>query len=372
MSFWVKQPLHINDTQAKQILPAETLLEKINISLSESKSKLEYQVFTELDDQQLNTIISFINENYVSSDTTKLIYSKSLLQYFLKESLVLLFNPQGQSNKLVGLIVGKKKRIQVKDQEFNMIDVNFLCLIKKLRNLSLAPYLIASLTKESVQRFSISLAYYTISARINSPCFGKKQMYHRPINIAHLVNSGFIKVSIPTFERIYNVFDNCNEPIYLHNVDNPSKELIANLDDFIQSYNKKTYNIYDIKSIKDTIVNPSFHSFVFWDVDVISDFISIYRLDTQSNKTDAFYKNGYLFIVALKSDSADHLECVMNSVAKFCHENKIVDMLTLTDMFQTEVYSKIKFTVGTGLLNYYVFNMDMVNILNHENGLVTI
>jgi hypothetical protein len=141
---------------------------------------------------------------------------------------------------------GKKKRIQIEQTEFSMIDVNFLCLKKKLRNLNLAPYMIAVLTKESVERLNISLAYYTISARINSPCFGKKQMYHRPISISHLVKSGFLKVSIPNFERIYNTFSDTLEPLYLNGII-PNKELLENLDEFISAYNKKTYSIYDNK-----------------------------------------------------------------------------------------------------------------------------
>jgi len=368
MSFWVKQPLNINDTSAKQILDGIQLLEKTNTIIKESKSKLDYTVAT-LDENTLNTAFDFINEHYSTSDSSRLLYSKQLLRYFLHDSLLIFFQPIGKSD-IVGLIVGKKKLIQIEQQEFSVIDVNFLCLKKKLRNISLAPFMIAVLTKESLTRLNISLAHYTISARINSPCFGKKQLYHRPINIAHLVNSGFFKVSIPNFERIYNTFTNTTEPLYLNDII-PNKELINNLDEIISLYNKKTYKIFDIKSIGSVLENPMFHSFAFWEQDTVCDFISIFRLDSQA-KTGDTYKNGYLYIVALKSQEPEHIEKIFNSVAKYCYEHKIVDMLTLSDLFPNTIYNQIKFTPGTGILNYYVFNMDMICIENSKNGLITI
>jgi hypothetical protein len=110
---------------------------------------------------------------------------------------------------------------------------------------------------------------------------------------------------------------------------------------------------------------------VFWGEDTISDFVSIFRLDSQV-KSGETYKNGYIFIMALKSQDPNHIEKIFNSLTKVCHDNKIVDMLTLSDMFNIETYNQIKFTPGTGILNYYIFNMDMISVQNARNGLVTV
>jgi glycylpeptide N-tetradecanoyltransferase len=367
MSFWIQQPVLTNQVLAKQILPPRQLLEKTETLINECSIKLDYTGYTEINDDLVNNAYEFILENYISSESSRLVYSKELIQYFLKDSILVFFTPRGQKDKNVGLIVGKRKTICIENTPYEMIDVNFLCLVKKLRKLKLAPYLIAVLTKLSVEKLNISLAYYTISARINSPCFGKKQMYHRPVNIAHLVNSGFFKVSIPNYERIYNNFLNTKTAKYLHNI-LPDKDLIENIETLLLNYNIKTYNIYETVSVTDILTNKAFHSFAFYDNNKLTDFISILRLDSQM-KQEATYKNGYLFITAAQTNT---LETIINSVVKICKENNIVDVLTLSDIFPKEIYSKIKFTPGTGILNYYIFNMDIITVENIKNGLVTI
>ena len=368
MSFWIQQPVLTNQVLAKQILPPKQLLEKTDTLINNANVKLDYKVFTEIDDNLLNTAYDFILDNYMSSESSRLVYSKELIKYFLKNSILILFTPKGQTDKYVGLVVGKRKTVYIENAPYIMIDVNFLCLVKKLRKLNLAPYLIAVLTKFSVEKLNISLAYYTISARINSPCFGKKQMYHRPVNIAHLANSGFFKVSVPNYERIYNNFSNTKTAKYLHNIDLPSKDLVENIETLLLNYNIKTYKVYENLSVTDILTNKAFHSFAFYENNKLTDFVTLFRLDSQM-KQDTTYKNGYLFITAIQYNT---LDTIIDSVAKICKEDNIVDVLTLSDIFPKEIYSKIKFTPGTGILNYYIFNMDMITVENSNNGLVTI
>jgi hypothetical protein len=108
MSFWVHQPVLINTTVAKQILPDDKLLEKTSNIINESSTKLDYEVNTLLDETTLEKAFTFINENYSSSDSSKLLYSKHLLRYFLSDALLIFFQPTGKTD-IVGLIVGKKK-----------------------------------------------------------------------------------------------------------------------------------------------------------------------------------------------------------------------------------------------------------------------
>ena len=366
MSFWSSQPLKINSTNIKQILPASQLLEKINRELDDSRIKLDYTVIDTFSDQIIHAALDFINENYVGSSTSKLLYSAQLLKYFLLDALLILFHPKGQQ-KIVGIIIGKRKKLQMEDQEFSLIDVNFLCLIKKLRNLHLAPFLIGVLTKETVTRLNVSLAYYTIGARINSPCFGKKQMYHRPIHINQLVKGGFFKSSVN--QKIYTDFLKTDTPTYI-NGSEQLPEVVEKLDKLIINYCKTTYSVFDYKSTKEVLSNAAFHNFIF-NINDPTDFISLYRLDSL-NKNGEFYKNGYLFIIALKSNELQHIQQVFDAVAKYCYENSILDVLTLSDIFPNNIYNTLKFIPGTGLLNYYIYNMDMMPIENSKNGLVTI
>jgi len=369
MSFWSIQPLKIVTNSAQPILSSDQLLLQIETELAKSKHKLDYTTFQSFDDKLIETALTFINENYVSSETSKLIYDAALLKYFLIDSILIFFYPKGKTDTIVGLIIGKRKRITIENNTHDMVDVNFLCLQKRLRNLHLAPYLIGVLTKETVLKLNISLAYYTIAAHINSPCFAKKQMYHRPINITQLVKGGFFKVPVSEYEKIYNDFQTEKTPVYNEYV---THELQQKLTKLINNYSKQTYKIYDDKSILDMLSSPAFHNFTFYEYDEPVDFVSFFKIESYNNKLDASYKNGYLFVVALKSQEPTHLKAIFDSIARYCLQNNILDVLTLTDIFVNTVYSKMQFIPGTGILNYYMFNMDMIPIENSKNGLVTI
>ena len=273
---------------------------------------------------------------------------------------------------MAGLIIGKRKKVTIENTSRDMVDVNFLCLQKRLRTLHLAPYLIGVLTKETVQILNISLAYYTIGTTINSPCFAKKQMYHRPINIHQLVKGGFFKVPVSEYEKIYNDFPTDLTPTYVDYKELLSHDLLTKLTNLVGKYSNSTYKIYDEKYLPDILSSSAFHNFIFYEKDTPVDFVSFFKIESYNHKLAESYKNGYLFIVALKSQDPSHLKNIFNSISRYCLQNNILDVLTLTDIFVNTVYSKIHFIPGTGLLNYYMFNMDMIPIENNKNGLVTI
>jgi len=207
MSFWEVQPVAVGD-KVSQILSAEDLLTKINGEIDAAKIKLEYRTFldTQINPEFRTKILEFINMNYVGSERIKLIYDDTLFSYYLKETLLIQFHPKGNPDKIVGIIIGKKKQLHIGDTIAKIIEVNFLCLSSKLRSMHLAPYMIGVLTRESVVQLGISVAYYTIGETIKSPSFGRKQMYHRPVNINNLVLGGFFNVPVKQYERLYNTF----------------------------------------------------------------------------------------------------------------------------------------------------------------------
>lgn len=358
MSFWQTQPVTISkESTPKQILSKEALLEKINQELEKSPIKLDYVVYTQYDITLLETTLVFVNKHYVGSETSKLIYDASLLAYYLKDSLLIHFFPKGKTDRIVGCIIGKQCSLSLVGNEHQIIDVNFLCLEPRLRNLHLAPYLIGVLTKETVTRLNISLATYTIGSTIKSPCFGTKRMSHRPVHIKNLIEGGFM----PGPETKYNAYTTYKktEPFtYLHNQQNMD---LPDLQALIDNYNKHTYDIYDKKPLSDIVANPSFHTFVFE-----KDLVCFYRLDTHNTKTGKSYRNGYLYISAFHSKEPAHVKLIFDSIAKHCNENNIIDMFTTT------ADTDINFVPGSGSLNYYFFNMDIPKIENDRNGLVTI
>ena len=397
MSFWQSQPVKVSNDNIKQILSHTELLDKINGDIEKCKIKLDYNSYKGDDllsaplTELRSNILKFINNNYVNSDNLCLIYSDELFSYYLHDSIVIQFYPKGSPEKIIGIIIGKKKKLFLgtKDEPSDIIEVDFLCLLEKLRSMHLAPYMIGVLTKETVLQFNIATAYYTISDSIKSVSFGKKQLFHKPIQVENLMLANFftdatVKNDKVKYERFFNSYRKVRKLTYINNEQNPSEELIAKIHDLVFEYSKKTYDIFDYKSkesIKMILKNKTFHNFLFYKDDVLIDYVCIYRLDSHNKINKYFYKNGYIYILGLKNTDLEYINDIMDSISGYCYDIKrnemieTIDMITLTDIFpinQTEDYTKMKFLGGSGSLSYYIFNMNVHPIINKKNGLVTL
>lgn len=397
MSFWKTQPVTVSNNEIKPILSAEDLLSKINSELDASKIKLEYNSFKGDDIIQNNNfrskILKFINENYVNSQNLCLIYSDDLFKYYLHDSILIQFYPKGYPEKIVGIIVGKKKQLYIKNIVSDIIEVDFLCLLEKLRSMHLAPYMIGVLTKETVIQLGISTAYYTIGDNIKSQSFGKKQMFHKPIQIKNLILANFftnasIKNDQIKYEKYFNNYKRNTQMklVYINKYTSSdvSDKLVNEIHDLLFEYSKKTYDIFDYKSkesISLILKNPFFHNFLFYKDDILCDFVSIYRLDSHNKINAHYYKNGYIYLLALQDTSITYIDNLMDSISAYCYDIKTnemietIDMITLTDIFPVKTkkdYETMKFVEGSGILSYYAFNYNIHPIDNRKNGLFTI
>jgi hypothetical protein len=375
MSFWKEQPVSVGDT-VSQILSAEDLLAKINTEIDAAKIKLEYKTFfgDKIENGFRDTILEFINSNYLCSKNIMLHYDTALFSYYLKDTLVIQFHPKDNPDKIVGIIIGKKKNLHIDEQVVNVIEVNFLCLNSKLRSMHLAPYMIGVLTRESVIQLNISVAYYTICETIKSPSFGKKKIFCRPININNLVKVRLWDINVKESERLYNRFGMLRPVKYSSGIANP--DLAKDLEVKLLDYNKKTYRVYDNKDeayISNILTSSAFHNFEFYDNNTLTDFISLYRLDSRNKANGLSFKNGYIFLIYLSSNDPAHIQSIIETIAAYCLKNNIIDIITMADILPVSNYqTQLKFISGDELLSYYIFNMNMVTIENTKNALVTI
>jgi len=124
-----------------------------------------------------------------------LVYTPQILKYYMENALTICFYSTSKINpdKIVGVIIGKKDSIMIGKKLLDTVEVNFLSLHKKIRNLNLAPLLISILTREVIKKYSICTAHYTISHEIKSKSFCLKYQYHRMLNIDKLFNCKFIQ-----------------------------------------------------------------------------------------------------------------------------------------------------------------------------------
>lgn len=383
-SFWENKPLHVeNMSSFNQILTNSELLDKINKEIDSSRYQLDYKVYNNVDlnnSNKLESIQTFINKNYITSidSAFKLVYSTELLKFCFDKSLLIEFYPKNKEN-IIGYIVGKKVDLRIKDKILPCLEVNFLCLIPKLRALGVSSYMINVLTRECVTRYNIGIAHYTIGTRINSPHFGEKQFYHRLLNIDNLNDAGFYDSNedLSLHKKICNTFNykynyNTKHNIMYINGDDSDTELMIHLYAKYIEYCKDTYDIYeeiDFNTFKSSFSNKGFHHFIIKDTntDKIKSYICLFTLDTLNNDRNISYKCGYYYYMWFESKPQNALEYIHEYIFK----NNIVDIISFSDIFSFDV-SGIKAIKGSSKLRYYLFNMDSQLIDNNKNGLITI
>jgi len=158
------------------------------------------------DDAQAQEIYVLLSENYVEDDDSmfRFDYSVPFLRWALKPPGFLRHWHLGvrvKSNmKLVGFITGIPASIQVHgdyhqaaepvcDPIIKMVEINFLCVHKKLRSKRLAPVLIKEITRR-VNKENIWQAVYTAGVVLPRP-ISECRYYHRSLNPKKLIEVGF-------------------------------------------------------------------------------------------------------------------------------------------------------------------------------------
>lgn len=94
-----------------------------------------------------------------------------------------------KSGKLVASICGVPTYIRVRDQRLKVIEINFLCVHKKLRSKRLAPVLIKEVTRRCYLQ-GIYQAIYTVGIVLPKPVTSCRY-YHRPLDWLKLYEVGF-------------------------------------------------------------------------------------------------------------------------------------------------------------------------------------
>jgi len=402
-SFWTNKPVSINKQEftSNLIVSADTLLENSDNEIKMSKIQLDYDVVLNPDDDCKNNLLKFINDNY-GDDNSNLVlqYSKNLLDYFINpDSLCIVFySKERKYNKMIGLIVAKKHNLVIRDdvlefKTYNCIDIDFLCLIKQLRNLHVSSYMINVVTKECMLQYDkqVPCAVYTVNKRLKVDNFCKKTYYHRPLQIENLLLTDMLDVNdndnlnfeqtTKLLKKLYNTFSYNKDFFKNYNLEyyTTSNNLDHNLiHDNLLNYNKVNHDIYEYKSrsdIEKMLSNPVFHKFIIKNkTGDIVDFVCLYNLDTYNIKTKTSSRNGHFYSMFLHDNSSTYMSYVLEIISEYCYKNNVFDLLTIMNVLNVkpEEYKFYKLLRGSASLYYYVYNIEIPFIQSHKNGLVTI
>ena len=376
MSFWSAQPTTARAGGFYQNLSDQVALDKINKELEAAKIKLDYTVLEGADTspEKRKELLAFINQNYLTTEYSRIEYSASILDYYLRDSLALIFHPKGRHDTMIGLIIARRKNLQIYDTVSNISEASFLCLVPKLRSLHLAPYIIGVLVRESVLKLDNSRAYYTISDPIKSPSFGRKYVYYRPVNIDITIKFNILSPNEnkKLLKNKYNNFTDIHSLKYVSGIED--SELVASIQEKILDYSKKTYVIFDHKPKEDIeaiLRCPAFHTFLFYNEGALQDIICMNEVKVLLYNGE-YYKMGYIYMNVFSDYSTKHIRRIIDSVAAYCLKHKVVDNIAVLDNFPIDNYTDVNFFKVESSLAYYIYNMNTAPVDNKKNGIIMI
>eukprot|EP00927_Polykrikos_kofoidii_P025389 TRINITY_DN2281_c0_g1_i1.p1 TRINITY_DN2281_c0_g1~~TRINITY_DN2281_c0_g1_i1.p1 ORF type:complete len:511 (+),score=99.71 TRINITY_DN2281_c0_g1_i1:84-1616(+) len=333
------------------------------------------------DDGEALEIYTLLSENYVEDDDSmfRFDYSVPFLKWALKPPGFLrhwhlgvrVKSAQGKG-KLVGFITGIPASIQVYDPIVKMAEINFLCVHKKLRSKRLTPVLIKEITRR-VNRENIWQAVYTGGVVLPRPV-SECRYWHRSLNPKKLIDVGFShlgpRMTMTRTIKLHKVPDQPQLPGM-----RPMKEADSQrVFELVYVYLKKfpLHPEFDKEELAHWVLpRPGVvYSYVREDAQgVIQDVCSFYSLPSSILGNDKYdtLKAAYSYWNVATSVPLHELMYDALILAKQ-HD---FDVFNALDVMDNEQFLKpLKFGIGDGFLQYYLYNWKCPKIDPDRIGLV--
>ncbi|NWU72864.1 NMT1 tetradecanoyltransferase, partial [Pterocles burchelli] len=312
----------------------------------------------------LKELYTLLNENYVEDDDNmfRFDYSPEFLLWALRPPGWL---PQWHcgvrvvsSKKLVGFISAIPATIHIYDTEKKMVEINFLCVHKKLRSKRVAPVLIREITRR-VHLEGIFQAVYTAGVVLPKPV-GTCRYWHRSLNPRKLIEVKFSHLSrnmtMQRTMKLYRLPETPKtpglRPMEHRDISAVHKLLTEYLKQFhltpIMSREEVEHWFLPQENIIDTFVVESAPG-------EVTDFLSFYTLPStiMNHPTHKSLKAAYSFYnVHTKTPLID-----LMSDALILAKSKGFDVFNALDLMENKTFlEKLKFGIGDGNLQYYLYN----------------
>ncbi|ALC44927.1 Nmt [Drosophila busckii] len=218
-TFWSTQPVMKPN---EQVIESECIEPNKDISEIRAEpytlpSGFKWDTLNLNDEKSLKELYMLLNENYVEDDDS--MFRFDYQPEFLKWSL----QPPGwkrdwhvgvrveKSGKLVGFISAIPSKLRAYDKVLKVVDINFLCVHKKLRSKRVAPVLIREITRR-VNLTGIFQAAYTAGVVLPTPV-STCRYWHRSLNPKKLVEVRFSHLARNmTMQRTVKLFKLPDQP----------------------------------------------------------------------------------------------------------------------------------------------------------------
>ncbi|EGG14860.1 glycylpeptide N-tetradecanoyltransferase [Cavenderia fasciculata] len=378
-AFWDTQPVPKLDQVIEKNGPIETkTLDDVRKEPLSLPPQFEWSTIDVNDHAQLMDVYTLLNENYVEDDDNMFRFDYSVA--FLKWAL----QPPGylkqwhigvrvkDNKKMVGFISAIPATVVVdKTENIKMVEINFLCVHKKLREKRLAPVLIKEITR-LVNLENIWQAAYTAGIVLPKPV-ATCRYYHRSLNPKKLVEVGFSQIPANITMSLL---------IKLHKVPEATKHAFRPL----EKKDVPSATLLVQKYLSKYSLAPTFdeHEIWHWFAPLKNVMDCQVLTDAQGNVTDLFsfytlpssiinhpkHKNlkaAFSFYNVATSIPVAELMQDALTVAK----NNEFDVFNCLDIFENNQFIKdLKFAPGDGNLQYYLYNYSTPTKKSADIGLV--
>jgi glycylpeptide N-tetradecanoyltransferase len=332
-----------------------------NVNVNEESERLE--------------LYNLLANNYVEDDDAlfRFDYSQEFLLWALtppEYRAELLFGVRSvTSKKLVAFISGVPARVQVYEKQIDVVEINFLCVHKKLRSKRLAPVLIKEITRR-VNLTGIFQAVYTAGTVLPVPV-SSARYHHRSLNPKKLVNVGFSRIgnrmTMARMQKLYKLPDAPLtpglRPMEPKDVDGVHDLLTNYLEKFQLKILFTREEVAHSLLPRDKVIN----AYVVETDGKITDFLSFYHLPSSILHHDDTLHAAYSFYnVATTVPLVDLLKDALILAKKTGS-----DVFNALDLMENRQFLEpLKFGLGDGNLQYYIYNWACREMQPNQVGIV--
>ncbi|WKX98917.1 hypothetical protein Q1695_014082 [Nippostrongylus brasiliensis] len=380
-AFWRTQPVPQFDedkpTTENSFIEPDLPPEKIR---HEPYSLPESFVWSDVDlndEHQLQELYTLLTENYVEDDDNmfRFDYSAAFLKWAVQMPGWL---PQWhcgvrakQSGRLLAFIAAVPQTIRVYDKERPMVEINFLCVHKKLRSKRVAPVLIREITRR-VNQQKIFQAVYTAGVVLPKPV-GVCRYWHRSLNPKKLIDVKFshlsAKMTMARTIKLYKLPDHPAtvglRPLEKKDISSAWKLLSEYLKRFSLApvFTKKEFE-HVFMPIDDVV-----YTYVLENEGKVTDMLSFYSLPSSvmQHPVHKSIRAVYSFYNVANTVPFKQL---MNDALIFAHKLGFDVFNALDLMENASVLEELKFGIGDGNLQYYLYNWRCPEMKPENIGLV--
>ncbi|CAL8342586.1 unnamed protein product [Arctogadus glacialis] len=325
----------------------------------------------------LKELYTLLNENYVEDDDNmfRFDYSPDFLLWSLRPPGWL---PQWHcgvrvisNQKLVGFISAIPANIRIYDVVKEMVEINYLCVHKKLRSKRVAPVLIREITRR-VNQQGFFQAAYTAGVVLPKPV-GTCRYWHRSLNPRKLIEIKFSHLSRNmTMQRTMKLYRLPEAPKTPGMRPMTRKDVAAVhrlLGEYLAQFHLAP--VLNEEEVAHFLVPQEniIHTYVVETEGKVTDFVSFYTLPStiMNHPVHTSLKAAYSYYNVHTTTSLLDLM----SDALILAKTKGFDVFNALDLMENKTFlEKLKFGIGDGNLQYYLYNWKCPSMGSEKVGLV--